>query len=53
VPDTAEGKPVGLVYLAGASNNDTVVMRFNFGNLERDTIRELSAYSALDLLLGK
>jgi PncC family amidohydrolase len=49
-PDTAEDQPVGLVYLACATVTETVVMRFNFGELERDTIRELSAYSALDLL---
>jgi len=49
-PDTAEGKPVGLMYLACAGAQETVVLKFNFGELERDTIRELGAYSALDLL---
>lgn len=42
-------KPVGLVYIAVSSDKQTIVERFNFGNL-RDINIERASYSALNML---
>lgn len=42
-------KPVGLVYIAVSSENQTVVKQYQFGNL-RDVNIERAAYSALNML---
>jgi len=49
-PDTAEGKPVGLVYIACAGPERTMEKCFQFEDSGRDTVRYRSAYQALLLL---
>jgi nicotinamide-nucleotide amidase len=43
-------KPVGLVFLAVAINNRARVIERQFGDLPRDSVRELSLIEALKLL---
>lgn len=45
----SEAKPVGLVYIAVSSEKQTVVEKYNFGNL-RDINIERASYSALNML---
>lgn len=45
-------KPVGLVFLAVATQAQCHVVEMHFGNLARDAIRELSVLKALELLNG-
>jgi PncC family amidohydrolase len=49
-PDTSEDKPVGLVFIGCASDTETVIKQLQFGNLERDEIREKASYEALVIL---
>ena len=44
-------KPVGLVYLACATSEETSVVSKQFGDLGRDRIRQASVVAALELLL--
>jgi len=47
----SEKKPVGLVFLACATNEGTRVIEKRFGNLGRDAIRQASVAAALELVL--
>jgi nicotinamide-nucleotide amidase len=46
----SDKKPVGLVYLAFASSEETTVVEKNFGPLARDEIRSKSVDAALELI---
>jgi len=46
----SEKKPVGLVYIAFASSEETVVIEKRFGPLTRDEIRARSVEAALELI---
>lgn len=48
----SERKPVGLVYFACATSDDTLVTEKRFGDVGRDSIRKLSVEAALQLLLS-
>ena len=49
-----EAKPVGLVYIGLASPDSVESFQYQFGTFRgRETVRELSAYTALDLLRRK
>ncbi len=49
-----ETKPVGLVYIGLASPDSVESFQYQFGTFRgRETVRELSAYTALDLLRRK
>lgn len=50
-PSTSEGKPVGLVFVAIAFEDNTVVEKLELGNLTRDEIREKAAEKALEITL--
>jgi nicotinamide-nucleotide amidase len=47
----SDRKPVGLVYIAVSTQNDTVVREYRFGEVGRDEVRRASVKAALDLLL--
>jgi len=49
-PETSEGKPVGLVFLACAGVGETIVKRFEFGNLDREAIRKKCVTEGLKLI---
>ncbi|MFW2331340.1 MAG: nicotinamide-nucleotide amidohydrolase family protein [Nitrospinota bacterium] len=46
-------KPVGLLFIAIATKDETVVSRFQFSNSDRDTLQEKSANVMLSLLYKK
>lgn len=47
----SERKPIGLVYIAVATDHDTLVIEKRFGDLGRDEIRAQTVKSALELAL--
>lgn len=44
-------KPVGLVYIACATERDTSVEEYRFGDLGREAVRQASVVAALELAL--
>ncbi len=50
-PSQSEGKPVGLVFVAIAFKDKTIVEKLELKNLTRDEIREKAAEKALALVL--
>lgn len=46
-----EGKPVGLVYFACATENGTVALEKRFGDAGRQVVREMTIETALELVL--
>lgn len=51
-PSPTEGKPVGLVYIALSSKENTNVKQLNIENLGRDFIRNTTALEVFNLLIN-
>lgn len=49
-PESQEGKPVGMVYVAVADSRDIHAIVLKLGNQSREYIREYSAKTALDMV---
>ena len=48
-----EGKPVGLVYLACATEDDTVALEMRYGDQGRQAVREETVRTALKLVMER
>ena len=51
-PESSENKPVGLVYIALSSQNETITKQLNIENNGRDFIRENAAQEIFNLLIN-